>query len=99
MIEARTSESLYGACTVSLTSLYKRKCINSFCLVLNAKYEHNYVLVTATGFEPTTNYFVNEYSTSFCSRTKWFWNRVPLQSLKLQISLLFRKGSLTLRKL
>ena len=57
MIEARTSESLYGACTVSLTSLYKRKCINSFCLVLNAKYEHNYVLVTATGFEPTTNLF------------------------------------------
>ena len=57
--------------------------------------------MTATWFEPTTTYFINEhYGMSFHLLTKWLWNRIPLQSLKLQISRLFwTRNSLTFRQL
>ena len=44
--------------------------------------------------EPTTTCFVSEHSTfSVPLRTKWLWFRVPLQSVKRQISRLFRARS------
>ena len=59
--------------------------------------------VTATGFEPTTTYFVNEHSTKWLRvrlRSKWLWVRISLLSLKLQISHLLRaRSSLTFRQL
>ena len=71
-------------------------------------FTNEYTLVAATGFEPTTTQFVNEYSTSLASlarlfsvrlRTKWLWVRIPLLSLKLQIWRLFRARSfLTFRQ-
>ena len=53
----------------------------------------------ATGLKPRTTYFVNEHSAisaslakwlSVCLRTKWFWVRIQLQSLKRQILRLLR---------
>ena len=50
----------------------------------------------ATGHEPTTTQGVNKHSTNLAKllsvrlRTKWLCVRVLLQSLKLQISRLFR---------
>ena len=64
------------------------------------------MLLTATGLKPRTTYFLNEHSTSLAKwlsvrlRTKWFWVRVQLQSLHLQISGLLRaRSSLTFRQL
>ena len=54
------------------------------------------LFVTTAELEPTTTKFVGEHSTSLAKqlivhlRTKWLWVRVPLQSLKFQISCLFR---------
>ena len=53
----------------------------------------------ATGLKPRTTYFVNDHSAilaslakwlSVCLRTKWFWVRIQLQSLKRQILRLLR---------
>ena len=62
-----------------------------------------------TGFEPTTNKFVNKHSVWLTSlakwfsvrlQTKWLWVRILLLSLKLQIwRLLWARISLTFRQI
>ena len=53
--------------------------------------------MTATGLEPRTRLAT---WLSVCLRTKWFWVRVQLQSLHLQISRLLRaRSSMTFRQL
>ena len=59
--------------------------------------------MTATRFEPTTTWFVNEHSIikrlKLHLRTKWLWVWIPLLSLKLQIWHLLRaRSSLTFRQ-
>ena len=79
---------------------------NSWCNSLNL-FRITHIYISDCNGIRTKNHLVRKRTPnhltkrfSVCSRTKWLWLRIALQSLKLQISRLFRaRSSLTFRQL